>query len=217
MSFNREILLAELLTAKFSHDLAGTISAAHNGVEFLSEEDFDMKEQAISLISNSTQESVARLKFFRVAYGVTKETGEANLDQLKVIMQNYFSFGKCTLNWERELIDDSKFFIDQRFSKLLINLVIVAKSSVLVAGNVNVIIEHDGENKLTLNVTSEGKRIKIPDDHHLLTVEAPEQIELTTKNVQTYLTRKLIDAIDASITMSGDDNHFNMKVEYLQS
>ena len=61
-----DIKLAELLCARFSHDLAGPIGAINNGVEFLSEENSVIKEQAIDLIKTSAVQAVSRLQFLTV-------------------------------------------------------------------------------------------------------------------------------------------------------
>lgn len=206
-----DLLVAELLTAKFSHDISGPVGAINNGVEFLTEAEFEMKDQAIALVEASAQEAVARIQFFRAAYGVTKETGEANLDKLKNLINNYFSFGKCDINWAIKYVPDSPFVINQTLSKLLINIIIVAKSSVLINGNLEVSITELNATEVAIEVIATGKRIKRPDDCEMLTVSDLKGTILSTKNIQIYYTRRLSDQIGSTITIQSDPERFILK------
>ena len=58
-----ETRLAEMLCTRLCHDLTGPIGAVNNGAEFLSEEGFDMQNEAMQLILTSAHEAVNRLQF----------------------------------------------------------------------------------------------------------------------------------------------------------
>src|SRR6185295_6947187 len=94
-----ELRMAELLCTRLCHDLTGPIGAVNNGAEFLTEEGFNMQGQAVDLIVSSAFSAVARLQFYRMAYGKVKEQGEANLAEKQKIATDFFAGTKITLDW----------------------------------------------------------------------------------------------------------------------
>ncbi|MCH2038338.1 MAG: histidine phosphotransferase family protein [Rickettsiales bacterium] len=211
---HNDLLVAELLTAKFSHDISGPVGAINNGVEFLTEAEFEMKDQAIALVETSAQEAVARIQFFRTAYGVTKETGEANIDKLKKLINDYFSFGKCEIEWSVRYVPDSPFVINQMLSKLLINIIIIAKSSVLIQGKLHVNITELSASEVSIEVIAEGKKIKLPDDYIILTIDDLKGFTLSTRNIQIYYTKRLADYLGTKISVDSDDERFVLRTTH---
>ena len=61
--------LASLLASRICHDLVGSVGAIANGLEVLEEDDGEMREAAFELLNRSVGEALARLKFFRLAFG----------------------------------------------------------------------------------------------------------------------------------------------------
>ncbi len=61
--------LAELLTARLCHELAGPIAAIGNGAELLAEEGAGFFDEAVRLIGDSAARVARRLQFYRFAYG----------------------------------------------------------------------------------------------------------------------------------------------------
>jgi histidine phosphotransferase ChpT len=65
-----ELDLAALLVSRVCHDLISPVGALANGVEVLADEnDPNMREHAIALISKSAEQAAAKLKLCRLAYG----------------------------------------------------------------------------------------------------------------------------------------------------
>src|SRR5271156_4908152 len=94
-----EYTFAELLCTRLCHDLTGPVGAVANGAEFMSEEGFEMQGQHLDLITSSAEQAVARLQFYRKAYGRITEDGEAHLAEQKKIARDFFAGGKVTLDW----------------------------------------------------------------------------------------------------------------------
>jgi histidine phosphotransferase ChpT len=69
MAIMIDMRVAELLTARLCHDLAGPIAAIGNGAELLDDEDPDFVRQAATLIGDSAGTAAKRLQFFRFIYG----------------------------------------------------------------------------------------------------------------------------------------------------
>lgn len=62
--------ISELVCTRISHDLIGNIGAVSNAVELLEEGDMDFMDDIRSILKVSSGVLTARLKFFRMAFGV---------------------------------------------------------------------------------------------------------------------------------------------------
>src|ERR1700735_5418481 len=102
-----ELRIAEMLCTRLCHDLTGPIGAVNNGAEFLSEEGFNMQGQALELIASSAFSAVARLQFYRIAYGRVKEQGEAPLAEYQRMAKDFFKDSKVELDWPDQYTDAS--------------------------------------------------------------------------------------------------------------
>jgi histidine phosphotransferase ChpT len=62
--------LASLLCSRLCHDLLSPVGALNNGLELMADEqDPDMRERCLELLSESAKASANKLKFFRLAFG----------------------------------------------------------------------------------------------------------------------------------------------------
>ena len=62
--------LASLLCSRLCHDLLSPVGALNNGIELLADEqDPEMRERCLELLSESARASANKLKFFRLAFG----------------------------------------------------------------------------------------------------------------------------------------------------
>ena len=73
--------ISELVCTRISHDLIGNIGAVSNAVELLEEGDMDFMDDIRSILKVSSGVLTARLKFFRMAFGVDN----ANLEKLDLV------------------------------------------------------------------------------------------------------------------------------------
>lgn len=83
-----ETELTELICTRISHDVIGNVGAVSNAVELLEEGDMDFLDDIRSILKVSSTVLSARLKFFRLAFGLSN----ANLEDFGVIQtttQNY--------------------------------------------------------------------------------------------------------------------------------
>jgi histidine phosphotransferase ChpT len=69
MALTIDMRVAELLTSRLCHDLAGPIAAIGNGAELLDDDDPDFARQAATLIGESAGTAAKRLQLFRFVYG----------------------------------------------------------------------------------------------------------------------------------------------------
>lgn len=82
--------LAELICTRLSHDIIGNIGAVFNAVELLEEGDMDFIDDIKSILKTSSSVLAARMKFFRMAFGLDN----ANLEQHNLVaetIKNYLA------------------------------------------------------------------------------------------------------------------------------
>jgi histidine phosphotransferase ChpT len=196
-----DIELLELLSVKICHDLAGPIGAISNGLDLMEDADAIMQKKALELIEDCSKQAINRLKLFRKLYGMNLEKSEANLTEIKLLLDNYFLDTKISLNWPADNLFISYYTVDNLIGKLLIALVL-AGSSFLVSGGIIGIKFHQLSSGCELIVSlSSVKNMKIDQTSlDILQCDIPKA-QLDTKNIQFYLIRRFANLISASLTI----------------
>ena len=92
--------LASLLASRICHDLVGPVGAIANGLEVLEEDDGEMREPAIELLNHSVAEALARLKFYRIAFGASGGQAQVALAEYRDVATDYFASGRVELAWQ---------------------------------------------------------------------------------------------------------------------
>lgn len=86
-------IITELVCTRLSHDIIGNIGAVANAVELLEEGDVDFMDDIKSILKTSSTTLAARLKFFRMAFGLNNANLEDEIT-VKNIAQDYlFTLG----------------------------------------------------------------------------------------------------------------------------
>lgn len=81
--------LSELICTRISHDLIGNIGAVANAVELM-DEDPEAIDDAKSILSISSRVLTARLKFFRLAFGLNN-TGVKTIAEITAPAEEYIA------------------------------------------------------------------------------------------------------------------------------
>jgi histidine phosphotransferase ChpT len=194
---NENIHLAELLCTRLCHDLTGPIGAVNNGAEFLSEEGFDLQNQAVDLIVSSAFSAVSRLQFYRMAYGNVKDHGEANLAEKQKTAADYFVGSKIVLDWPETHTDAASISISLKMLRLIYNLLIITSSALIRGGAISVRLDKDDLSRKIITVTAKGANLKW--DSEAEKIFSGADCEVNTKNVQLHLTKKYADDLRATI------------------
>ncbi len=165
--------LAALLCSRVCHDVISPVGAINNGLELLDEGGTD--EEALDLIRTSAVNASVRLKFARLAFGASGsvgasiDTGEAE----KAAKDFAEAEKKVEVTWS-----GPRAIIPKNRVKLLLNLFMVAYSSIPRGGSLDIILENpEGDAKFT--ITSKGRMLRVP----------PKFIEICSGNIE--------EAIDA--------------------
>ena len=206
-----ETRLAEMLCTRLCHDLTGPIGAVNNGAEFLSEEGFDMQNEAMQLILTSAHEAVNRLQFYRQAYGRVSEGGEASIAEKKQLAVDFFSATKITLDWPDSHTDASGISISQKMSRLILNLLIIGAGSLIRGGTLSVRLSETDDGYKHVSVKAEGQTIKLDDEAKAI-LQGDETAPITPKLAQLYLSMHILHEIDGGLKLEMQENTLSITV-----
>ena len=202
----RAMQLAEFLCARMCHDITGPIGAISNGVEFLQDEGCGMQDQAVELIATSAVEAVARLQFFRVAYGSVNTQGETDLGKCRSLTKALFAHSKITLHWADESAESCDVNISAHKARLLLNLIVIAAATLIRGGKVSVSIYQD-EQQVYLIVKAEGDTVRWDADSEALLARG-SMGALDSRNVQLYYTHLQAQDLEINMQITSDAEHF---------
>ena len=158
-----ELELAALLCSKLCHDVISPVGAISNGFEVLEDEkDESMREMALDIMRTNAEKASSRLQFLRLAFGAMGATGDRfPLQDAKRLTENLYHGEKATVEWRAS--PDS---LPKDQVKLLVNLVVIAVSTIPRGGDVTVGVE-TGADTARFKITASGSHVSLPD-----TVEA---------------------------------------------
>lgn len=203
---------SELLITKLLHDLANTIGAINNGVEFLEEEDNteEIKQKALQIIASNAKEASARIKFFRYIYGVTKNQGESDLQEMQSLVTEFFNESKYVVKWVNEQQEYGFIRMTNRESQLIACLVYIISSTLLHGGEILIkLYMLNGGRKVIVNASSD--KIKV-DDNIIKILETYQMDEVKLNNIQVCFVHELAKSTNAVIKCVQSDNQFKIEV-----
>jgi histidine phosphotransferase ChpT len=148
--------LASLLCSRLCHDLMSPVGALNNGIELLADEqDPDMREKCLELLSDSARASASKLKFFRLAFGAGGGFGEEiDTHEAQSALEGVFGAERrIELGW---LVEGNK--LPKDAVKLLLNLALLAGDALVRGGRLDVGAE-SGDGLVELVIRAEGPRI----------------------------------------------------------
>ena len=148
--------LASLLCSRLCHDLMSPVGALNNGIELLADEqDPDMRDRCLELLSDSARVTANKLKFFRLAFGAAGGFGDAvDSSEARAALEGLLGQGKVELGW---MVGDSK--LSKTATKLLLNLALIAGDALVRGGRLDVGAENDGGTEIAIR--AEGPRIVV--------------------------------------------------------
>src|SRR3954463_9112858 len=149
--------LASLLCSRLCHDLMSPVGALNNGIELLADEqDPDMREKCLELLSDSARATANKLKFFRLAFGAGGGfADEIDTREAEAALEGLFGDGKVELGW---VVEDEK--LPKGAIRLLLNLALLAGDALVRGGRLDVGAER-GAGRIEIAVRAEGPRIPL--------------------------------------------------------
>ncbi|MDQ0564233.1 histidine phosphotransferase ChpT [Rhizobium mesoamericanum] len=178
--------LAALLCSRVCHDVISPVGAINNGLELLDEGGADA--DAMDLIRTSALNASVRLKFARLAFGASGSVG-ASIDtgEAERAAKDFAAAEKKTeVVWS-----GPRAIIAKNRVKLLLNLFLVAYSSVPRGGVIEVTLENP-ELDAKFKIVAKGKLMRLPPKFvEISTGEIEEAID--AHSIQPYYTVLLAD------------------------
>jgi len=178
--------LAALLCSRVCHDVISPVGAINNGLELLDEGGADA--DAMDLIRTSALNASVRLKFARLAFGASGSVG-ASIDtgEAERAAKDFAAAEKKTeVVWT-----GPRAIIAKNRVKLLLNLFLVAYSSIPRGGVIEVTLE-DPELDAKFKIVAKGKLMRLPPKFvEISTGEIEEAID--AHSIQPYYTVLLAD------------------------
>lgn len=205
-----ETKLAEMLCTRLCHDLTGPIGAVNNGAEFLSEEGFDMQNEAMQLILNSAHEAVNRLQFYRQAYGRAGETGEASLSDKKQLAESFFAPTKVTLDWPDAHADASGIAVSQKMARLVLNLLIISGGALIKGGVLSVRVSESAAGEKEIRIAAKGDVVKLDPELVAILKGQGDDSMLTPKTSQPLLSMSIVQDMGASLAFEATADSLEM-------
>lgn len=188
------IKFCELLCAKFCHDMAGPIGAINNGIDFVESETAEMRKTAIELVTASSKQAISNLTFLRQAYGFIPTDAEVSFYAMRTLVKNFLKQTKIKFDIFKHVKAE---VINGQIAKLIYNLAITTASLMMFSGDLNITFNLDN-----IKITSMAPVHKIDKEVELLLTGKSKVTNLTTRNIQTVLTRMLIEKLQYNISIN---------------
>lgn len=155
-----DLKLAALMCSKVCHDLISPVGALSNGVEVLAEDDDpEMREHALVLLENSAAQAAAKLKFARLAYGVSGVKGsQIDLREAEVAVMELHGGGKINIVWDAPAVPVNKDAL-----KVLLNLTTMACDTIPRGGDLEVVVKLSDE-KGVATLKAIGPKARLADE-----------------------------------------------------
>ena len=90
--------LTALLGSRLCHDLIGPVGAIGNGVELLLLARNGSSDE-VALLSESVTALTARLRFFRIAFGLARQDQIVQRSEVKSILADLHPSGRISVDW----------------------------------------------------------------------------------------------------------------------
>ncbi|MCS0504412.1 histidine phosphotransferase ChpT [Ancylobacter mangrovi] len=202
--------LAALLCSRVCHDVISPVGAIVNGLEVLEDEDDpSMKAFALDLIAKSAKQASARLQFARLAFGAAGSAGaQIDTGDAENVARGFIQDDRTSLEWTvpRALLPKNKV-------KLLLNLLLVAVSTIPRGGRIALSATGEGEAG-GFQLRSEGSHARIPPHlADLLAGNAPDGGMVDAHAIQPHYTGLLARATGFAIRLSHEGDAVAITVE----
>jgi histidine phosphotransferase ChpT len=130
--------LAALVSSRLCHDLISPIGAIGNGVELMMMDQAGTSGQEMALILESTCAANARIRFFRVAFGLCGPDQRINRSEIATIIDDLTTGGRLKIVW------DSPMELARRDVKLALLGLLCIESALPQGGDVTVTLSDTG-------------------------------------------------------------------------
>ena len=186
--------LSALVAARLCHDLISPIGAIGNGLELLHLAGGSAAAE-LALVNDSLATALAKLRFYRVAFGPADPQGRQSLDEAAQITDAMFH-GRFGVVWDADGAE-----LPRPAARLAYLAILCLEKSLPMGGHVRVAV---GEGRITLSVA--GRRTAPPAGLWAHVLDGAPLVEIKADGVQFPLLRQALAASGYQIaaTFAGD-------------
>lgn len=185
-----DLEFVQIFSAKLFHDLAGTLGAINSAIEFVQSDDVEVKNKALELMELSSNQANDRLRFMRYAYGISKYSGDADLDIVRELCVLLAKDKRIDVEFSPPGMVSGQKSIEVNKGKLVVCIASLAKGVLIHGGKVKISWQEDG----SVLVSANGDEIKEQKDlHDIIKGEEYLDVPITPANVHAYYIRRLLD------------------------
>ncbi len=173
------------------------VGALNNGIELLADEqDPDMRDRCLELLSDSARVTASKLKFFRLAvgagggFGETGDSGDARAALEGLLGPD----GRIELGW---MVGEER--MSKGAIKLLLNLALIAADSLVRGGRLDVGAERAGGTEIAIR--AQGPKIAL-DPAIAETLAGSGEGEVEARTAGAFLARSLAAQAGGSVQLS---------------
>lgn len=188
--------VTELVCTRISHDLIGNIGAVANAVELLEEGDTDFLDDIKEILKVSSSVLSARLKFFRMAFGLDN----ANLTDLSLVEKTTKDYLK-TIGNKNFPINLNLGDYSIKFTRIMMLSVMILADITIKGGEINV-FEQDSKLFVNISAVSKTSASKTED---ILALLSGEREEYLAQYAPVFYLRDLIKSSDLHLRISDTD------------
>lgn len=182
--------LAALVSARLCHDLISPVGAIGNGLELLALSG-GAAEAEVALVNDSLRTALAKLRFFRIAFGPADAQARQTADEAAQLSGAMFT-GRFTVSWHAGGADMAR-----SLARIVYLAILCIEKSLPMGGIVRVQIEPAGA---TLDV--DARRIAPPADLWAHVTEGAAVPELKSDGVQFAILRRALETTGHEIAVA---------------
>lgn len=176
--------LSALVSARLCHDLISPMGAIGNGLELLQMSEGAGKAE-LALINDSLRAALAKLRFYRIAFGPADLEGRQSFEEAAQITDAMYG-GRFAVQWEGAARDMP------RTSAKLIYLAILCLEKSLPMGGTAQVRFSDPEGR-RVSLETEGRRTAPPADLWAHVIDGTPLVDLRSDGVQFALLRQALE------------------------
>ena len=92
--------LTQLIGSRICHDLISPIGAISNGLELIQMQSDASDTPEMALISESLNNAAARIRFYRIAFGMASDGQQVGAGEISAILSDMKHGSRVTFNWQ---------------------------------------------------------------------------------------------------------------------
>ncbi|MEY4501908.1 MAG: hypothetical protein RIS52_1798 [Pseudomonadota bacterium] len=199
------VSFASLLCSRLCHDLLSPVGALNNGLELLADEnDAEMRDRVLELLSDSAKASANKLKFFRLAFGAAGGFDDLiDAREAKTAIEGLFSANKrIELGW---MVNEPS--LSKPAIKVLLNLALIAGDALVRGGRLDVGAEERGD-RTEIVVRAEGDRLVLDPELRTALVGQADEANLAPRAAAAWLAHQIAKDSGGSIQVSDPSEPF---------